>query len=140
MERTDFKASSLEVEKPQLAWNVKKSKLYLNSRVSYDPRTWNVSGRVTSVVDLRGAQLEFHAWTEPIDQPNAEADRQQKERLSFELGLEIKTVALEVSTGRTIWLQRDKLHKVNKWGHVLFVVTLPTNEAEFEEFTKSRDD
>jgi hypothetical protein len=110
--RTDFTASSFSAERPELMWNVKESKLYLFTRASYDPNFWNGNGKIAAIVDLRGAQLEFTASAYTIEGPDAEVERKQKERRTFESGLDIRTVALRVSAGRDIWLSRSNYRRL----------------------------
>ena len=88
---------------------------------------WHSNGKITSIVDLYGAQLIFvppHAWNlSPYDRPKVT----ELTRL-----LDLKTVVLKFREGQSFWITGKALKKSEfKGGYPAFSMVLPTDEVGF---------
>jgi hypothetical protein len=56
----------------------------------------------------------------------------------FEQSLELKNIAIDLSIGQSFWLRGADMKKISLHRQQFLVVTLPSDEQQFKEFTKSQ--
>jgi hypothetical protein len=102
---------------------------------------WHSNGKITSIVDLYGAQLIFlppNALNVRLPPKWAQFVRPKVAELTRTLNL--KTVVLKFREGRSLWISGKALKKSEfKGGYPAFSIVLPTDEAGFIKLV-SRDE
>jgi hypothetical protein len=132
--RSDFGATGLP-EREVLSWNRKTSRLYVWGTVDYKKALWSKNEKISSFVDLYGAQMflippRWHMTSGGVDLDSE----------ALIGSLLIRTVVLTFAEGRDIWLSGKNFKKAAyQSGYPAFSITLPKDETKFREFTTSRD-
>jgi len=138
--RADFDAVDLLPKRADLNWDLKRRRLSLVEDEEFDRRFWHANGKVTSVVDLMGAQLLLvpnGAGEIPFPELDSVAYRAQAEvRRSFKF----RNLMVEVGQGRKLQIPVSKIAKSTlKNGDPVFVVNFPSKESDFNAFFEEED-
>ena len=104
------------------------------SRVNRDRESWNVTGEIVSLTDLRGSQLFF--WLDRtfgsagLEDTVADAlsDLRRERRL---LRVTLRVANQDVRLGSDDWIRHT-----DDEGHPFWEVTLPSDPSEFREATR----
>ncbi|MGJ5066850.1 hypothetical protein [Bradyrhizobium oligotrophicum] len=135
----DFSAFGVLTKDGKLNWDRREKKLYIRSNMVYEKALWNSNGRVTSVVDLMGAQLVLIP-PNAVQLPTQYAQFRNKELEELQQEAHLKTIVFTVADGRDIWLS-GKSFKESKMpdGRTVLSLVLPTDETSFRRFTSSAE-
>jgi hypothetical protein len=138
----DFSADGLIPDHSVLSWDRKKQRLYVVARMEFNKGLWETNGKITSLVDLYGSQiLLLPANSSDFVLPKRYAPLRNIEVETLDRSLALKTISLTFAEGRSIWIS-GKIFMKTKYGfgYPIFSVTLPRDEAEFRQFTLSKDE
>ncbi len=119
----------------QLDFDTRSGELYIFGTFSYNKKFWKSNGLITSIPDLRGAQL----FLIPNHSTNFELpkryDKFQTRNLKpLTRSLEIRTVMLKFSDGIDYWIDGSMFEKTPfKFGFPAFSITLPETEEEMQK-------
>lgn len=135
----DLSAFGVPTRDGRLNWDRKEKKLYITSSVVYEKALWNSNGRVTSVVDLMGAQIMLIP-PNAVQLPARYAQFRNKELEELQQEARLKTIVFKVADGRDIWLSGKSFNE-NKMpeGNAVLSLVLPTDEPSFRKFTSSAE-
>ena len=127
--------------------------LELFGKTNIDKTLWATNGRVTSIVDLYGAQIllfppnsndlpgyllrsENEIMKELSRQANVKVVPMEQQ-MELSRSMDLRTISFEFGEGRSIWIRQNRFKKsAYKNGYPVFSVTLPNDETEFREFTR----
>lgn len=142
--RDDFQASSFLAKSASLNWSLKDRRLEIVVRDEIDRKFWRSSGRIRSIVDLRGAQLLLiptGAAALPTNVPKRFHD-ETSSKLQSELlrNLQIRYFTITLGEGRQIRIHSSKFRK-SKYvgGEPVFSITFPEDEEKFARLFEEAD-
>jgi hypothetical protein len=119
IEGSDFGAIAFSEDETTLTWDAKSKRLFTTIKFTFDPDYWRKNGRITSIIDLRGAQI----FLLPPQAGNSLA------------GTKIDYVRFVLGDGEDISLRGDQL-KVSSYGSSqYFMAVFPSEEEDFRKFT-----
>ncbi|MBR1201050.1 hypothetical protein JQ574_34170 [Bradyrhizobium sp. AUGA SZCCT0158] len=133
MSNADFEVPFVSKATRNLAWHVKRKQLVAGSDFTSSKDLWKTNGRITSVVDLRGAQLILlFSGSLNMPPPKGMADVRTPEREAINKSLIIRAASLDLGEGRTLYLPaKDFRQSKYHGGDPIFYYTFPTDEKEF---------
>lgn len=135
----DFSAFGVLARDGKLNWNRREKKLYIRSSMIYEKGLWNSNGRVTSVVDLMGAQLILIPPA-AVQLPAQFAQLHNRELEELQQAARLKTIVFNVADGRDIWLSGKSFNESKTFdGRSVLSLVLPTDETNFRTFTSSAE-
>jgi hypothetical protein len=138
---SDFGASTLLPSKDRyLDWDLRKRQLLVVARDEFDKDFWKTDGKITSVVDLYGAQIFLHpTGSVDFELPGIPQD---KDALEILREMSLKRISIDFGQGRSIWINGKQFKKSRyKDDSPVFSVILPKNETEFTKLaTPDADD
>ena len=136
----DFDATGFIPKRAVLDWDIKKRSLSIIVGEDIDKNLWRTSGKITSIVDLRGAQLLlFPSGGADVPIP-ALSGPPFKLRRDIVRSMNIRHFTLELGQGRSLRIPARKFNKTKvATGDPVFSVVFPSKEREFTAFFEERD-
>ena len=140
---SDFGVHAFLGKDVRIDWDLEKKRLVFIGRDHYEKSFWATNGRITSVVDLHGAQLMiFPPWAAEYDLKallGPDVDKDTAERRKLVHSLELRSVTLGLGEGRSIHLRGSQFKKrAFAAGFPVFVVEFPKDQRAFEDFVRAR--
>lgn len=136
----DFSAYGIMPRSAALTWDRRKGKLYVVASMDFNKDLWSTTGKIRSLIDLQGAQIELTIPTHNIDVAGYTKSSLEAKQVELANSLKLRMAALTFSEGRTLWFRGENMKEIHMPYYVIFVATMPQKEMEFHEFTASRDD
>jgi hypothetical protein len=139
---SDFGVLSIMPKRSVLDWDRRKKRLIVVGETQFDKTFWKTNGKITSIVDLYGAQLLlFPPGSHDVELPVNFAAFQNEKQTELSRSVNLKTIMLDFGDGRSFWVKGKSFKKsAYRGGYPVFSVTLPSDAKEFEEFTKAKED
>ena len=136
----DFDANEIFPTGSHFSWDLKHQRLSMIVDEDIEKRFWNTSGKITSFVDLRGAQLLLFP-SESLDIRIPELnDANFQERRKIMRTLNLRSFTMNLGEGRSLRIPGSKFKKsAYKGGEPVFSVTFPKTEKEFAIFFEEKD-
>jgi hypothetical protein len=139
---SDFVALAIIPDDNRLNYAYSDKRLEIFNKQSYDTTVWKTNGKISSLIDLEGAQIFLvPSYSSTLDVPDIYNIKLEKiDTQSLSKHIEIRTLLLSFSNGHEIWVDGACIKKSSyKNGFPVFSITLPSRQEEFVYLTKSID-
>jgi hypothetical protein len=139
----DFSGSTFGTTSATLHWVRSQRRLFLNGRTEAPKELWHVSGAITSLPDLLGAQvLVVPPQDSRIRLPDSFTKNigpiKRNELLDH---LQLHFLIVSLADGDAIWLRRSQFKRgMYRSGGMVLHAVFPNNEKAFRQFVRPSDD